>query len=541
MSTIDEKAVPIDAKGVDVHTMVEGGEYDEVDRAHAAKEAEINKHIDQKLMEKPEAFPKAIYFIIPNEAGERFCFYGINPLLKPLLNLMVGFPLHRAESFVHVFKSVTYFFPLVGAAISDSFLDKFKTIVSLSSVYLIGLVLLSVFSRPGFIGDAGSIPAWGPLLGLFLVALGTGGIKPCVSAHGGDQFLPNQKLNLNKFYNYFYMAINIGAVTAGFITPPIQKKSCFGGPEDCYSWSFALCTMFFAAALSIFVIGKRVYRVVPPVGNFVPFLLGKAAVVHIKNLFTHGFDQSKARAASSAAVGEPLVVELFDLLKVLVAIMPAPFFWMAFDQNSSSWQSLTDQMASNNWMDSEMTNAVLNPLFICILAPIFANWVYPAIDKRWKFGLLRRMVVGMILCGLAFIVTGLIQKRVTENCVDTEFTKPDGKTKYTMCMDYSTHTGIFIIPYLIMTTGEVLFSISGLNFTYQEVGKRTKSSCAALWLLGTALGNVFASALFESPVGTDWAREHFFYFVGVLCFVAALVQAVLNRFYVYKENRVGSQ
>lgn len=285
------------------------------------------------------------------------------------------------------------------------------------------------------------------------------------------------------------MSINVGAVASGFATPAIQKKSCFGGEKDCYAWAFALCTIFFSIALAVFIVGKMFYRVVPPVGTFVPWLLAKAAIAHIKNLFSNGFDQAKARAATAAAVGEPLVVELFDLLKVLLAILPAPFFWMAFDQNSSSWQTLTDQMGNKNWMDSETTNAVLNPLFICILAPIFANFIYPMIDKRFKFGLLRRMVVGMILCGLAFIIAGLIQRRVTKNCVW------EGEGEDAICMDYSTHTAIFIIPYFVMTTGEILFSISGLNFTYQEVGKRTKSSCAALWLLGTALGNIFVSVV----------------------------------------------
>lgn len=196
MTTIDEKKP-------DLAAIVEGGDLDGVDLAHAELEAKINREIDEKLMQNPSALPKAVWFIIPNEAGERFCFYGINPLIKPFCEKFLGYQSADAEAMVHTFKTVTYFFPLVGAAISDSFLDKFKTIVSLSSVYVIGLVLLSMFAKPGLLPLTGSghIPEWGPLLGLFLIALGTGGIKPCVSSHGGDQFLPSQKRNLNKFYN----------------------------------------------------------------------------------------------------------------------------------------------------------------------------------------------------------------------------------------------------------------------------------------------------------------------------------------------------
>ncbi|KNC96098.1 uncharacterized protein SPPG_09544 [Spizellomyces punctatus DAOM BR117] len=500
MATIDEKKDPIG--------LVEGGVLDEMDeeaRRHAELEAKLNKDLDEKILSNPNSFPKAVFFIIPNEMGERFCFYGINPLLKDYLKEFVGYKSNKAEAMVHVYKSVTYFFPLVGAAISDSFLDKYKTIVSLSTFYLLGVSLLAIFSKPGVIGTPPTVPEWGPLLGLFLIAFGTGGIKPCVSSHGGDQFLSVQKLELNKFYNYFYMSINVGAVAAGFITPAIKNRSCYdlAGGKDCYAWAFG------------------VYRPFP-----IP-----------KNALTNGFNHEKAKAAASESQGETNVIELFDLLRVIMVISPAPFFWMAFDQNNTSWQSLTDQMNRSVWPSSETINAVMNPLLIVILAPIWANFIYPAIERRVQFGLLRRMVVGMILCGLAFIVCGIIQNRVSSNCVVREFTNA-GVTS-TECIDDGISTPIFIIPYFIMTTGEILFSISGLNFTYMEVGKRTKSSCAALWLLGTALGNVFATALFESPIGdTDHTgRAKFFYINAGICFGASILQMFLNRFYVYKADR----
>ncbi|TPX61126.1 hypothetical protein SpCBS45565_g07321 [Spizellomyces sp. 'palustris'] len=534
MATIDDKKDPIG--------LVEGGVLDEMDeevRRHAELEAKINRDLDEKILSNPNAFPKAVFFIIPNEMGERFCFYGINPLLKDYLKEFVGYKSNKAEAMVHVYKSVTYFFPLVGAAISDSFLDKYKTIVSLSTVYLLGVSLLAIFSKPGVIGTPPTVPEWGPLLGLFLIAFGTGGIKPCVSSHGGDQFLSVQKLELNKFYNYFYMSINVGAVAAGFITPAIKNRSCYGleGGKDCYAWAFGVCAMAFALAMSVFIVGKLFYRVVPPAGQFIPWQLLKTAISYSKNALTNGFNHEQAKAAAAESQGETNVLELFDLLRVIMVISPAPFFWMAFDQNNTSWQSLTDQMNRSVWPSSETINAVMNPLLIVILAPIWANFIYPAIERRVQFGLLRRMVVGMLLCGLAFIVCGVIQTRVSNNCVDREFT--NAGTVSTECIDDGISTPIFILPYFIMTTGEILFSISGLNFTYMEVGKRTKSSCAALWLLGTALGNVFATALFESPIGdTDHhGRAKFFYINAGICFAAAVLQMVLNRYYVYKADR----
>ena len=106
-----------------------------------------------------------------------------------------------AMVYVHVFKAICYLTPLFGAALSDSLLGKYDTVVYLSLVYLLGTGLLAFFAVPQFVSVAAI------LVSLILIGFGTGGIKPCVSAHGGDQFLESQKENMNKFYNYFYMAI----------------------------------------------------------------------------------------------------------------------------------------------------------------------------------------------------------------------------------------------------------------------------------------------------------------------------------------------
>lgn len=79
------------------------------------------------------------------------------------------------------------------------------------------------------------------ILGLFLVALGTGGIKPCVSAFGGDQFkIPQQATQLATFFSLFYFAINAGSLISTFLTPVLRMDvKCFD-QEDCYSLAFGV-------------------------------------------------------------------------------------------------------------------------------------------------------------------------------------------------------------------------------------------------------------------------------------------------------------
>ncbi|KAI9004766.1 POT family-domain-containing protein [Gaertneriomyces semiglobifer] len=546
-----------DRKVVEADLMEADGITEEV-RQHMLKEKEMNKHIDEKLAQNPDKLPKAIYFIIPNELGERFCYYGVQPLLKNYFQNILGQSKHRANSLVHTWKAITYFCPLIGAAVSDSWLDKYKTIVSLSFVYLLGLTLNSVFATQGVIGtitsavtnEAGDIisegtylPTWGALLSLYLISLGTGGIKPCVSAHGGDQFLDVQEYGLNKFYNYFYMSINVGAVVSSYVTPVIKDKTCYGLTKACYSYAFGFCTIVFGIALGVFIFGKRYYRVVPPAGVFIPGQLAKTAITWIVSWVGSGFSVATARTAAAEKHGNSLVVEMFDVARVMMALLPAPFFWMAFDQNGTSWQGLTDQMNTRGFLTSEQINSIINPLLIVILAPIFANFIYPTIDKvfgKGSFGLLRRMCLGMFFCASSFIVCGIMQKHVTSNCkVETELIA--GKDVDT-CIDRGFHAAWFLIPYFLMTTGEVLFSISGLNFTYQEVGKRTKSSSAAIWLLGTGIGNFLSTALFESAAGRGpseggWETHNFFFLNAGLCCAAGVAQIILAKIYVYKKDR----
>ena len=382
-----------------------------------------------------------------------------------------------------------YFFPLVGAAISDSFLNKFWTISILSIVYVIGAIMLSISAVPDWLGVPPNIPQWPSLIGLLLIAIGTGGIKPCVSALGGDQFISDQKYGIDRFYNYFYMAINVGAILAG-VSPFIQEKNIYGHDGDGYPVVFGMCAGVLALATLLFMIGKPFYRIVPPAGIFLPGKIAKTGASYVYHLIKFQGDSSLTREVVYDIYGEELVNEYLEMIRVIAVLLPAPFFWMAFDQSGSSWQELTDQMDSSNFLNSVMINTIANPILSLFISPLFANYVYPAMDRLFpnKFGLLNRMVLGMIISGFAYVVCGILQSHVSDTCKWTDIVS-NGLTQH-ICISHGFSTAYFLIPYVLITIGEVLFSVAGLNFTYTEVGSRMKSSCAAIWLLAVAIGNL---------------------------------------------------
>jgi POT family proton-dependent oligopeptide transporter len=137
--------------------------------------------------------PRGIPYIIGNEAAERFSFYGMKTILAIFMTQYLldtsgaKAPMSetQAKEWVHYFGSAVYATPLLGAIISDWLFGKYRTIMVLSLVYCAGHAVLALIDSPVAHEIA---PRWLLACGLGLISIGSGGIKPCVSAHVGDQF-----------------------------------------------------------------------------------------------------------------------------------------------------------------------------------------------------------------------------------------------------------------------------------------------------------------------------------------------------------------
>lgn len=173
--------------------------------------------VEKATGESPKPYPKAVFFIIATEFCERFSYYGMRTILTLYLINMLMFDESTAKSIYHVFIMGCYFSPVLGAMIADSYLGKFRTIFYISIVYAIGNITLAVSATPPLLDQI-----WIPMVGLTVIAFGTGGIKPCVAAFGGDQFGPGQEKQLEQFFSLFYLSINAGSLLSTFITPILR-------------------------------------------------------------------------------------------------------------------------------------------------------------------------------------------------------------------------------------------------------------------------------------------------------------------------------
>lgn len=353
-------------------------------------------------------YPKAVGFIVTNEFCERFSYYGMRTILSLYLRDKLGFSDDGATVLYHVFTMFAYFFPLLGAMIADGWLGRFRTIMYLSLVYATGSVLISLTAMPPI-----NLPPMAfTIIALLLIAFGTGGIKPCVSAFGGDQFkLPEQEKYLGYFFSLFYFAINAGSLISTFLTPILRADvHCFG-ENDCYSLAFGVPGILMLVSIICFVAGKRLYIIKQPSGNImgrVSTCIGHAVVQSFKSKEKkdHWLDHAEDKYDKN------LIEDIKSLLRVLMLFIPLPVFWALFDQQGSRWTFQADRMKQDigSWALKADQMQVLNPLLILLFIPLFEVAIYPLMTKlRLIRKPLHKMIWGGILAAAAFVISGIVE------------------------------------------------------------------------------------------------------------------------------------
>lgn len=380
--------------------------------------------------------PKGIRYIIGNEAAERFSFYGMKTILFVFMTtyLMNGAgeldPMSDSEASVwyHLFTFAVYFTPLFGAILADVFLGKYLTIIVLSLVYCAGHFVLAMDDT-----------RFGLSLGLGLIAVGAGGIKPCVSAHVGDQFGKQNSHLLEKVFGWFYFSINLGAGASAIATPWLLEAY---GPQVAFGLPGGLML------LATWV-----------------FWLGRSEFVHI---------QPKGRAFLRE-VFSPVGVKVMTKLLFVYAFVA--MFWALFDQTGSRWVQQAGHMDRHflgmEWLPSQIQ--VMNPILIMIFIPVFAFWLYPAMDKRFKLTPLRKIGIGFFLTVIAFLIPAWIETKIAAGA----------------------HPNIVwqLLAYTVMTAAEVMVSITALEFSYTQAPKVMKSWIMGLFMASVAMGNLFTAGV----------------------------------------------
>jgi POT family proton-dependent oligopeptide transporter len=234
--------------------------------------------------------------------------------------------------------------------------------------------------------------------------------------------------------------------------------------------------------------GRKVFIAVPPVG----------------------WKQYKSDVFS--ARGRKAIINL-SIMYVFVAV-----FWSLFDQTGSSWVLQAERM--DKWVNlgfvkfellSSQIQAI-NPLLIMLFIPLFTSFLYPQMNKLFKLTAIRKIIIGMFIAGFSFALLALAQIQISA-----------GATPSILWQFFA---------YVILTSAEVMVSITGLEFSYTQAPNSMKSFVMGLWLLSVALGNIITAQVSSRlqdfiTLGTPM---YFWFFAGLMFVTACLFILVASRY-----------
>ncbi|WP_237228775.1 POT family MFS transporter [Rubinisphaera sp. JC750] len=431
-----------------------------------------------------ETMPPGIPYIVGNEAAERFSFYGMKAILMIFMTeYLLGStgelaPMTepQAKEVMHTFGSAVYFFPLIGAIVSDWLFGKYNMIIWLSLVYCVGHAVMALVDLPQL---TGLDPEMTLYIALGLIAIGSGGIKPCVSAHVGDQFGKRNQHLLTRVFQWFYFSINLGSTISTLLVPYLLRAY---GPAV----AFGVPGVLMALATFVFWMGRHRFVHIPPAGS---------------SFFRETFSRDGLRA-------------LLNLTPLYIFIA---MFWALFDQTASAWvlqAKEMDRVVLGQEILPDQLQAI-NPILVMLFIPLFSYVIYPFMGKFFEVTPLKKIGMGLFLTIAAFALPAWIEMRIAA-----------GETPHIIWQFWS---------YALITAAEIMVSITGLEFSYTQAPKRMKSFVMGFYLLSVSLGNIFVAAVNhfiqdENGQSTLSNVEYYWFFTGCMA-VTAVLYVIFSQFY----------
>ncbi|KAJ3018157.1 peptide transporter ptr2 [Thoreauomyces humboldtii] len=488
------------------------------------------------------AVPLAAWFIVVNEFCERFAYYGgsavfQNYIAKDADNQGgefggVGKGQATATAMSNLFTFLCYLTPLFGAIVADQWLGKFRTILTFSCIYLVGFVILTATAVPtGHLDDGapiyGAAAFPGYVAAIIIIGLGTGGIKSVVSpmcadqvptesytvVKGGKTYIVDPDMTTQHLYNWFYWAINVGAMIGQLICTHLEKSAFWK--------AYLLPACMFVLSICIFLAGHKKYRHVKPEGSIIVESF-KCIVYAVKRkraapnapVQAPGGNQDevsfKFLSWAEPYAGEPegevakrpwaadFPAELRQTLKACSIFPLMSLYWVAYNQMTNNLVSQAGQMHLPGWITNDVVS-ILDPIALVIMIPIFDMGIFPLLHRmNVDFGYIKRISFGFILGGLSMAYAAIVQHLIYSRGPYYDYSTATEDQQ----LD-NNHISVYIqFPaYIIMALSEIFASIGSLEYSYTHAPKRMKCLISALSLLPNAVASLIG--IFLSPVAVN--------------------------------------
>jgi dipeptide/tripeptide permease len=507
--------------------------------------------------------------ILVTEVAERFAYFGFRAVLVLYLHNGLGLSPSAAISLYAAVSCGAYLSPLLGSLLADSRWGRFKTIWRFSTLYAFGLALLTfgAFQLPPAGDDEVDklvekkdenlrLAKVATLIGLSMACLGTGGIKPCVSAFGADQIVLagaeriddaskhekqsddgssavgddyhiNDVINqsetstvegtkdaeVKSFFSAFYFCINVGALTSFAIVPIIRAHYGF-------ATCFFVTWIVFSSALLIFLgqtadYKHRIHDASQPELSRVLRLCVQTMVSRMRHGEEHGRHMpvpSQEESSDDKGMveevqdGDRIVYE--DAQKVL-HLMPLmlffPFYWTLYDQQGSVWTLQATHLKLHGLQPEQLQ--FLNPFEIMVFIPLFDQVIYPWLERLGvNIQPLKKIEYGMCLTVVSFFACAMLEYFIQNQAPN------------------SVSLAWQIPQITIITVGEIFLNVTGLEFAYSQAPGNMQALILALYLLMTAVGDGLSALLFATVFGKLNAAV-----TMIICAVGMTVNMLLFR------------
>ncbi|KAM7463346.1 hypothetical protein LguiA_031467 [Lonicera macranthoides] len=479
---------------------------------------------------------RACPFILGTECCERLAYYGIATNLVSYLTAKLHEGNVSAARNVTTWQGTCYLTPLIGAVLADAYWGRYWTIAAFSTIYFIGMCTLTLSAtvpafKPAECMDAicpSATPAqYGVFfLGLYLIALGTGGIKPCVSSFGADQFDDTdtkERVKKGSFFNWFYFSINIGALVSSSLIVWIQDNAGWG-------LGFGIPALFMGIAIASFFSGTPIYRFQKPGGSPItrmcqvlvascrkwnlPVPLDSSLLYETPDKISAiegsrkiGHTDELKCLDKAAIVSEVeskngdynpwklCTVTQVEELKILIRMFP---IWATGIVFSAVYAQMSTMFVEQGMMMDTSIGSFTIPaaslssfdvISVIFWVPVYDRFLVPIArkftGKGRGFSKLQRMGIGLFISVLCMSAAALVEiKRL-------QIANELGLTNESVAVPLS----IFwqIPQYFLLGAAEVFTFIGQLEFFYDQSPDAMRSLCSALSLLTTSLGNYLSS------------------------------------------------